>query len=315
MTIKREEEKMGQKVKYHLLCLTCIFIWGLALISTTRIQEAGISPEVLMFWRFLIGYGTLWLLYPKAQKLSGKLEIAFLILCGFTGVTLYFGCQNEALTFTAPAYVSIIVSMAPFFTAVLDQVIIKHEKISFSFFMGFLICIVGIVMVTTAGSSVQGNGILGNLLALTAALSWAVYSVFVDKFSDYPTILVTRKVFFAGLATMIPLLLLTGHGLEIPRVFARSSLPHILYMGVLASGVCYLLWNESFQVLGSLSTNVYLYLLPVATMFCSWLLMHSRFNLIQILGVMISVAGLILSQMAQHRKVVVLLGKKKEVIQ
>lgn len=290
-----------KKAQHHLICGICVFIWGMAMISTRELQKV-MKPEILMFWRFLFGYLTLWILYPKFEKLKSRKDMLLVLICGLTSVTLYFWWQNVALTKTSPPNVSIIISIAPLITAVFSQLMPEHEKLTAHFLGGFLFCFAGIILVSTNGKLTLTEGMIGNLLAVLSATSWAVYTILFEKLKGYNTIVITRKVLFGGLITMIPILMISRSGLQVGEVFKAENLPHVLYMGCLASAVCYLLWNRSFRTLGPLKTNAYLYLLPVVTMFCSWIVLKETFTVYQMAGVLMTVAGLFLSQHSKKKK-------------
>ena len=127
---------------------------------------------------------------------------------GLSGVCLYYLLENIALTFTMASNVGVIISVAPFFTALLSRLFLKQEeKLNAGFFVGFLVAMAGIALVSFNGSALQLDPI-GDLLALFAAFLWACYSILTKKISSfgYNTILTTRRVFLYGLLFMIPAL-------------------------------------------------------------------------------------------------------------
>ena len=125
---------------------------------------------------------------------------------GLCGVCLYYLLENIALTFTMASNVGVIISVAPFFTALLSRLFLKQEeRLNIGFFIGFLVAIAGIALISFNGSALHLNP-AGDLLALLAAFIWACYSILTRKISSYGynTILTTRRVFLYGLLFMIP---------------------------------------------------------------------------------------------------------------
>lgn len=167
--------KRDSSLKGHLLALFSVLVWGTTFIATKILLEA-FEPVDILFYRFLIGYIMLWILYPHTFKAESKKDEFLLFLSGASGVTIYFLCENFALTYTYASNVSILVATAPFVTGLLARIFLK-EPLKRSFVIGFLLSIVGIVLITTNGSIMLHLNPLGDLLAIGASICWAVYSL------------------------------------------------------------------------------------------------------------------------------------------
>lgn len=137
-------------------------------------------------------------------------------MAGLCGVTLYFLLENIALTYTYASNVGVIISIAPFFTAIFSFLLKKEEKPGKRFFLGFIMAMAGIFLISGFG----GLNPFGDLLAVGAAILWAAYSLLTRKISDfgYPVVQATRRTFFYGLIFMIPALFLMDFHVE-PRLF------------------------------------------------------------------------------------------------
>ena len=181
------------------------------------------------------------------------------------GVTLYFLLENISLTFTLASNVGVIISIAPFFTAIFAHLFLDGEKLTLRFFIGLIVAIIGIILIGFNGDFVLKLNPLGDILAAFAAIVWAVYSVLMRKISDfqYNTIGCTRKVFFYGLLFMIPAIFMPNFNLGLDRINNLSCLMNILYLGFGASALCFVTWNWSVKILGVIKTSVYIYLVPV----------------------------------------------------
>lgn len=85
--------------------------------------------------------------------------------------------KNLPTTYTMASNVGVIISVAPFFTAVLSHVFLKtEEKLKAQFFVGFIVAITGICLISFSGSELELNPV-GDILAIVAAFVWAVYSL------------------------------------------------------------------------------------------------------------------------------------------
>lgn len=73
----------------------------------------------------------------------------------------------------------------------------KSEKASKGLIYGSLLALMGVGLIVFNGSFVLKISPIGDLLTLLAALSWAFYSLIIKKMAGrYPTIFITRKIFF-----------------------------------------------------------------------------------------------------------------------
>lgn len=199
---------MSKKATGHLAVLITILIWGTTFIST-KVLLVDFEPIEILFFRFVLGFLALLIVYPHRMRGTTKRQEIVFAAAGLCGVCLYYLLENIALTYTMASNVGVIISIAPFFTAMLTHMFTKEEKPRGNFFIGFIVAMVGICLISFNGAKMQLNPI-GDLLAVSAAFVWACYSVLTRKISGwgYHTIQTTRRVFAYGIIFMIPALFL-----------------------------------------------------------------------------------------------------------
>ena len=293
---------MNNTAKGHLAALITILIWGTTFISTKVLLE-DFQPIEILFFRFLIGLVALLVVCP--HRLDGttiRQELIF-ATAGLCGVCLYYLLENIALTYTMASNVGVIISVAPFFTAILSHLFLKQdERLRASFFVGFIVSILGIGLISFNGASLHLNPV-GDLLALLAAFLWACYSILTRKISSYGynTILTTRRVFFYGILFMIPALFLFSFKPGISRFTDPVYLLNILFLGLGASALCFVTWNSAVKILGAVKTSIYIYLVPVITVAASVLIIHEPFTWITGAGTVLTLAGLFISERKEVR--------------
>lgn len=289
--MKKEPSFLG-----HLLALFSVFVWGTTFIATKLLLKS-FEPVDILFYRFLIGYVMLWILYPHPLKLESRHEELLFLLSGASGVTIYFLCENFALTYTYASNVSIIVATAPFLTGLLSY-FISHERLSRAFLAGFVLSMIGIVFITANGSLTLHLNPLGDLLALGASLCWAVYSIATVSVHrpGYSSIAVTRRIFFYGLVTMLPAMYFCGYEWDPDALLVPSSIGLLLFLGLVASGLCYITWNKALNLLGAVKASVYIYLVPVVTFVFSFFVLDERLTGMSLIGCAFILAGLFLSE-------------------
>ena len=164
--------------------------------------------------------------------------------------------------------------------------------------MGFVLAAAGIFIISFNGSSRLELNPMGDILALSAAVVWAAYSVLTKKISGfhYNTIQTTRRIFFYGLLFMLPALLIFGFHPSIDQLIQPVNLFNILFLGFGASALCFVTWNSAVKQLGAVKTSVYIYAVPVITVVTSILVLQERITGIAVLGIVLTLAGLLVSQ-------------------
>ncbi|SHN63124.1 MULTISPECIES: DMT family transporter [unclassified Paenibacillus] len=287
----------------HLLALLTILIWGTTFIST-KVLLIDFTPVEILFFRFVIGYVVLFLIYPQLMRITSLREEMLFIVAGLCGVTLYFLIENIALVYTLASNVGVIVSIAPFFTAVLAHFFLDGERLQKRFILGFAIALSGIILIGFNGSFILQLNPLGDLLAFVAPAVWAIYSVLMRKIGELPyhTIGATRKVFFYGLLFMLPALFLFEFHFDLGRFANMTNLSNLLFLGLGASALCFVTWNRAVSLLGAVKTSVYIYLVPVITVVASALILHERITWITLLGALLTLLGSFISEKKVHRK-------------
>lgn len=107
-----------KKTAGHLAALLTIVIWGTTFIST-KILLVDFQPVEILFFRFIMGFLILFMVHPKRLKTTDYKQELIFVAAGLCGICLYYLLENIALTFTLASNVGVIISVAPFFTAIL----------------------------------------------------------------------------------------------------------------------------------------------------------------------------------------------------
>lgn len=287
---------MNKKATGHLAALVTILIWGTTFIST-KVLLADFEPIEILFFRFILGFLALLIVYPHRIKGTTKRQEAVFAAAGLCGVCLYYLLENIALTYTTASNVGVIISIAPFFTAMLTHLLTKEEKLRANFFIGFIVAMVGICLISFNGAKMQLNPI-GDLLAIAAAAVWACYSVLTRKISGfgYHTIQTTRRVFAYSIIFMIPALFLSDCRIDAERFANPVYLGNLIFLGLGASALCFVTWNIAVKILGAVKTSIYIYLVPVITVVTSALILEEKVTLLSDIGTVLALTGLLLSE-------------------
>ena len=292
-----------RKTTGHLAALLTIVVWGTTFIST-KVLLVDFQPVEILFFRFIMGYLVLLVASPRRLKTENLRQELTYAAAGLCGICLYYLLENIALTYTLASNVGVIISVAPFFTAILAHILIRsEERLRTQFFVGFLAAMAGIFLISFGSAKVELNP-LGDLLAVLAALVWAIYSLLTRKISSFgnSVILSARRTFFYGILFMIPALFFFDFHLNLSRFSNVTYLLNILYLGLGASALCFVTWNFAVKALGAVKTSVYIYMIPVITVITSVLILHETLTAFSLLGIVLTLLGLILSEYKPKNK-------------
>ena len=293
---------MPRKTLGHIFALFTILIWGTTFIASKMLLTE-FSPFQTMFLRFLVAYVVLLFLNHKFPKVVWKEELMFLLLAVF-GSTLYFICENIALTYTLASNVSIIIALAPILTALLAHFFTKDERLHQGIIYGFFVAFVGVILVVFNGTVLLKLNPLGDILSLLAALMWAVYSVLLKRcVHKYDGIFLTRRVVFYAILTTLPLILMEKKSFPLETLKEPSLFFSLMLLGILGSGICYVTWNYATKWLGIVVTNNYIYLNPFITMVAAGLLLKEPVTLMGMLGAVLIIGGIIISDRIAKKEI------------
>lgn len=290
--------KINEKYRGHFLAFLCVIVWGTTFISSKVILNEGISPLLLAFFRFLIAYTFLCFISKGYIKWSGLKDEKLYMAAGFTGVALYFLAENSALTYTTAANVSVIISATPFLTGIVAWLFFKGDKITPKFCLGFLLALGGISCISYNGAKELSLNPIGDFLTILSALSWAFYSnilILISKLNQ-PVLQTTRRVFFYGLVFFLPSLFIFDVNWNLKEIMTQPIvIGNFLYLGALASGICFVLWASAVKDLGAKLSAQYIYLNPIVTLIASAIFLKEPTNTTTYIGVVLTLCGLIIS--------------------
>ena len=280
-----------------------ICVWGSTFIFS-KIMLRDFTPLQIMTMRFVVAYIVLWCLYPKVEKTTFKDNLGIFVLSLF-GNTIYFLFENNALQYTLAANVSIIVASAPIWTAILAHFFSKGEKIRRNTILGSALAFAGVALVVFNGTIVLKFNPLGDILSLGAALSWAVYSILVVKYVNrFSSFFLMRRATLCAMIASVPMLIISGQ-MDMPFecLLQKDTLFSIIFLGVLGSGVSYVLWNMATRILGVIKVNAYIYVNPFVTMITAGIFLGEPVTAMGIIGAVMIIGGVVLGVTERRRAV------------
>ncbi len=282
------------------LCAFCVGIWGISFVSTKYILTTFTSFEILVL-RFLTAYAFLWILKPiplRLPRIRDEIEFA---LAGFSGVFIYQLTENLAINYTNASNVSIIVSISPIFTAITSQIFLHKKIITHWFIIGFALAITGVALVCFNGVVEFHLNPIGDFLALLSCTCWGFYSLFISKINQkhYNQIQSTRRIFMYALIFMIPVIIVQYSrgtlSLSSNDFHDIYNILNIMFLGIVASGLCFVFWNKACSLLGTIYTSLGIYLIPVMTIIFAAIFLGEKITVMGAVGTVFAIAGVFIS--------------------
>ena len=279
--------------RYHLAALITVSVWGATFVSTKALIAAGLTPAEIFLMRFALGYLCILPLAPRRLRAENRRDEAAFAAAGVCGGSLYFLLENVALEYAPASNVSLLVCTAPVWTALAAGRADRGERMTRRQAAGAALAAAGMALVVLNGRFVLYISPAGDLLALAAALSWMGYSLVIKRLgARYPASFIARKVFFYGMATILPVFAFrpfaaTGELLARPVVWAN-----LLFLGVVASGFCYALWNAVMRRLGAVRATNYIFFNPLVTMLTAALCIGERITAPALAGAAMILCGM-----------------------
>lgn len=274
------------------MAIAVVVVWGLTYISTKVLIQQGLHPHEIFFYRFLVAYAGIWLIAPRRLLANSWKEEGLLALAGFFGGSLYFYTENTALGLTQASNVAFLLCTAPLLTAFLSAAFYKEDRLTRRLLMGSMLALCGVELIVFGGKEGLKVSPAGDLLTLCAAFSWACYSLVIRRLSGrYPVSFITRKVFFYGVLTILPLFAVFPFRQNTAILCRPEVWSNLLFLALIASLVCFVAWNVALKKIGVLHTSNYIYLSPLVTLGASMLILGEGLTLCSAAGAVCILCG------------------------
>jgi drug/metabolite transporter (DMT)-like permease len=295
-------------LKGVLVAIIATIIWsGNFIIARGVIKD--IPPVTLAFYRWLtatvILFPFVWRTFFKELYVIKK-HFLYFLLAAVTGVSMFntfvyiAGHYSEAINMALIGTTS-----SPIMSVILARIFLK-ERVSPARVTGMIICIAGILLLLSKGKIeivLSLSFSRGDWWMLAAAFTFAVYNVMAKK---KPASLSSKNflfiVFLIGTVILLPFYIAEW---KIKGGFAPSLLNFsaILYLGLGASVICFLLWNISIATLGAGRASLFGNLIPVFSSIEAVILLHEKITTVHVISFILVVAGLLLANLQSRHLV------------
>ncbi len=287
-----------------VLMLSAILFWAVN-FSFVKIALRELSPFGFNGIRLLFASVMLVLILVLSGE-SLKVDqntLWKLIFLGLVGNTAYQMFFIHGIDLTTASNSAIIIAISPVFIALLSS-LMKHERIHPAAWAGILFSFVGFYLVISSQLGTlrfSSLSVRGDLLIFCGNICWAVYTVFAKPLLERMSPLkLTTLTMVVGTIFFLPFSVKDIANIPY-RTVSLKVWGSLIYSGLFALVICYVIWYASVRRVGNTKTAVYDYLIPIFTVIFAYFFIDERITLQLVAGALIIFAGVYLTRMGYTR--------------
>ncbi|HDA6580101.1 TPA: DMT family transporter [Staphylococcus aureus] len=277
--------------------LFTIILWGSA-FPMIKIALNDFSAESLSAFRLILA--TIILLpFVIIKKLPTPelRDIPVIFILGFCGFVIYHTALNFGETLISAGISGILVSTTPIFSSALAYIFLKEHFSKWNW-LSSLVAFIGISIISISKDDYTTINVLGVFIILLASFSENLYFTFQKKYIEkYGFIAFTLYTIMASSPFMlifIPEIINDIHGATF------TSIVSVLYLAIFPTIIPYVLLAYIVKSVGVSDATMSLYLTPIVSLLLSYLLLDELPTTLAIIGGIITLLGVSLSNFFQN---------------
>jgi drug/metabolite transporter (DMT)-like permease len=282
------------------LAVLAAFIWSGNFIVARAVNKE-IPPISLNFYRWLIASLVILPFALKTFQSEWKLvrrSWHYLFWISLTGIALFNTFVYVGAHYTSAINLALIGTTSSPIMSVLFAHIFLKEKIGWMKLAGMIVCIVGVLFLLAKGdfqNLVHLEFSEGDLWVLLAAFCFAIYNTMVKKKpAGISPVNFLFIIFSFGTLLVLPFFIWEmSH--SAPVVWNGPLVGSILYLGIAASVICFLIWNKAIRLLGAGRTALFGNLIPVFSSIEAAFFLHEDFTWVHITSMLIVFLGIMMA--------------------
>ena len=288
-----------------------MLFWGLSFVWF-KIVVKWYEPITIIFLRLIISSLLLFafLHLTRTWQTIKRKHIKYFLLLSFSQPFCYFLGESFGLKHVSSTVASVIIATIPLFSPFAAYYMVR-EKVTYSVIVGIVFSFAGILLMLINPDLSLNASSKGVTLLFFAVFSAVAYSVIIRKIShEYnPATIITYQNLI-GAIYFLPLFLYFDFEHFITVKPTRELVLAMLQLAFFASTLAYIFYIVAIKGIGMIKANVFTNLIPVFTGLFSFILLGETFTPIKILGILLVMSGVVLSQSQKIGQIVIKMFNK-----
>ena len=295
--------KQKSNLAIYIGIIFSMIFWGFSFVWTNQLLHAGLPMYCLLISRLLIS-AILLIFTTLLSKQFIRLQRSdfkwFLLLVLFEPFLYFIGETYGILLTDSASISSIIVSTIPVFTMITAYMIYREKLAKINVF-GVFCALIGVVVCLLNKDLEIGIHPLGFAMLMLAIFSATGYSLIIKKLSEkYNPITIVIVQNFLGALFFMPFMPFEITALS-DFSFSFTNLYPLFLLAIFPSTIAFLTYIKAVKQIGVAKASMFSTLIPIITLLFSGLIGQEKISLRNIIGALIVVFGLMLSQMKPSR--------------
>jgi len=280
------------KAKHWFVFLLLGAIWSSSFMwIKIAIQEVG--PITLVAFRVIFGllFCVVVVLIQRVPLPRTFKEWLPLLVVGLTNIAIPFFLISWGEQSIDSAVASILDATVPLFTILIAHFLLHDDKITLPKTVGLLVGFGGIVILLSKDIGSSPSSLVGQVAVILASVFYAISSIYIRKTTvDTPGILRSAGPLVSASAVMWLGALIFESPVKIPQL--GITWVALLFMGVLGSGLAFVLAFYLIHEIGPTRTTMVTYLFPLGGVILGVAFLHEQLTWQIIVGAILVVSSL-----------------------
>ncbi|MBQ8703360.1 MAG: DMT family transporter [Bacteroidales bacterium] len=292
------------KILTYIIITASVVFWGISFILTKELflTEEHMSVTMLITLRLAIATAVMFptlLLTRRLQRIRRE-DIKWFLLLAFCEPFIYHLCETSGVQLVSGSLASVVIATIPLFVP-FGMWVAYRQRIKLPVIVGVVLSLAGVGIMLLGGEGLSGN--LKGMLFLGGAVAIAVvYTLLLVKVvARYHPIVVTTWQNLIGLVYFLPLMLAFDSSQLSLLSWSPKMLLLILVLGICCSTLAYAGYNYGVRTLGAAEACIFNNAIPVFSLVAAVLLGQESFNWLKVVGVVVVVSGVVISQLPDKK--------------
>jgi drug/metabolite transporter (DMT)-like permease len=290
------------KPKHWFVFILLGAIWSSSFMwIKIAVQEIG--PMTLVAFRVLLGllFGVVVILFQRAQLPRSLKEWSPLLILGITNVAVPFFLISWGEQSIDSAVAAILDATVPLFTILIAHYLLHDDKMTLPKVLGLLMGFAGVFILMSKDIGASAGSLLGQLAVVLASAFYAGSSVYARKTTENTSgIMRSAGPLVSAAAVMWLATFLVESPVEIPQL--RITWIALLFLGILGSGVAFIMVYYLIHEIGPTRTTMVTYLFPLGGVILGVVFLNEQLSWQVLVGAVLVVLSLVVANMGPQKQ-------------